>query len=149
MDWGLILSFAYSLVPIISVIGYGPQIMSVLKHEGKLENFPFSTWSIWMLTSVVSLAYGVFKLNDVLFIITALSCVIPNMLVIAAAVYKAQIFSRRSALKVNAGIHNYVNEIANQVHDERNQREYVQSSEHNWIITVDHALIPEQPQTIQ
>ena len=33
MDWGLIISSLYSLVPIIGVTAYGPQILAILKTE--------------------------------------------------------------------------------------------------------------------
>ncbi len=89
MDWGLILSFAYSLVPIIGVTAYGPQIIALLKHTDKLENFPFATWAIWLFTASVSLAYGAFKLQDVLFSITALSNMIPIIIVMIIAAYKS------------------------------------------------------------
>ncbi|MBL4803358.1 MAG: hypothetical protein JKY71_00710 [Alphaproteobacteria bacterium] len=94
MDWGLIISSLYSLVPIIGVTAYGPQILAILKTES-LQNFPFSTWAIWLFTGSVSFVYGTFKLQDLLFSITALSNVVPIAIIMALAAYKSGFFLRR------------------------------------------------------
>ncbi len=94
MDWGLIISSLYSLVPIIGVTAYGPQIWALIKSE-TLQNFPFTTWAIWLFTGSVSFIYGAFKLQDLLFSITALSNVIPIAIVMALAAYKSGFFLRK------------------------------------------------------
>ena len=100
MDWGLILSCAYSLVPIIGVTAYGPQILALLKHDKKLENFPFATWAIWLFTGLISLAYGAFKLQDLLFSITCLTNIIPIMIVMTIAAYKSGLVSASRKQKI-------------------------------------------------
>lgn len=94
MDWGIIISSLYSLVPIIGFTAYGPQILALLKSE-TLQNFPFTTWAIWLFTGFISFIYGAFKLQDLLFSITALSNVIPILIVMALAAYKSGFFLRR------------------------------------------------------
>lgn len=149
MDWQTILTFIYSLVPMIGVSAYVPQIITLWKSKKKLENFQFATWSLWLFAASISVMYGVFKLQDLMFTITSLANAIPLAIVIVLACKRSGMSLNGAALKINARINPDIDQIADQMHDQGYEGEYVQGSKHNWIVTVDHAFIAQEPQTIQ
>jgi hypothetical protein len=66
----------YALVGLISIIGYSPQIMKLLKGAHASEDISIKTWTIWFFENSVAMAYGVFCLQDFIFcFITALDLV--------------------------------------------------------------------------
>lgn len=144
------LTFGYSVVPVIYVFGYGPQLRSLYLEKAKLENFPFATWFMWLFAAVISSAYGHLVVADNLITMTGLSNALPIMAVMILAAYKAELFkSRTSGLKVNARVNPDIHQIAYQMHNQANQREYVQRAQNDGVVAVNHTLIAEQSQTIQ
>lgn len=137
---------AYALVPVIVVCGYVPQIVCLLKTEYVSGSFAFSTWILWLASSSITLAYTAVYIQDALLSITALLNVAPISAIIAIASWK---HLRRPRFKVDARIDHHINDIAHQMHHQRDEREYIQSPQNDGIIAIDHALIPEQPETVQ
>ncbi len=137
---------AYALVPIIAVGAFIPQTISVIKAKESLESFSFTAWGVWQISGLISLAYGVFHLQDFMFILTSSASVFCNALVLSIATYKVLCCPR---FKVDTRIDHHIDNIADQMHDQRDEREYIQGAEYDRIIAIDHALIPKQPQTIQ
>ena len=64
-------STLYPLVAICAFSGFVPQILKLFKTQSRSENMSISTWSIWCLCWIVSLGYGFFCLNDLLFCLTS------------------------------------------------------------------------------
>ena len=59
----------YALAPILSSLGYLPQIRKVLRsapHE--VRGISIQAWFLWLGNALVAVAYGVIKLHDTLFI---------------------------------------------------------------------------------
>ena len=142
-DWVLI--FSYSFVPVINFAGYIPKMVSMYKSQGPVENFAYPMWILWFFGTLISLAYGVFHLADNLFCAATLANSIPIAGILGLAFYK----SCGPRFEVDTRIDHHVNQIADQMHDQRNQRKDIQCAQHNRVITINDALIPEQPQTIQ
>ena len=136
----------YALVPVIATGAFIPQIIKLLKPETGLDGISFGAWWAWMLSATISLIYGVFYLHDFMFILSSSVAFFFNIVVLVLAHIKQL---RGPRLKIDSRIDHDINNIADQMHDQGYKREYIQSSQHNRIITVNHALIPEQPQTIQ
>lgn len=145
MSYESLLIAAYALVPIIGVIGYGSQIISLLKVKGPLQGFSCATWSVWLFSWMISLVYGAFKLGDVMFCVAALANIVPIIAIIAIALYK----SRSPALEINARINQHIDQIANQVHYEGDQRINIKRAEDDRIIAVNDTFIAQESKTIQ
>lgn len=61
-----ILTAAYASVGIISAFGYWPTIKDVYFRKKPSANI--NTYAVWTVTTGISLLYGIFILNDFLFI---------------------------------------------------------------------------------
>lgn len=149
-----VLTYSYSLVPIIYVCGYGPQLRSLYLQETKLENFPFATWFMWLVAATVSGLYGHMVVSDTLITVSGLSNVFPIMTVMLYAAYKAELFIPPRPLyiarrKIDTRVNHHIDEIADQMHNQGYEGEYVQGSKHNWVVAVDHAFIAQESKTIQ
>lgn len=87
--------FIYPLTAMIGMMGYVPQISTLLKVAGVPEGFSLHTWLVWLFTSLVTMIYGIFHLQDVTFSSVAIANFLLNGLVVAIVVYK---YSRYSSL---------------------------------------------------
>ena len=110
MEFDNLLIYSYSFVPIIGLVGYVPQIISLIKMREKLESFPMAMWGLWFAASVISLLYGVFHLQDTLFSITAGSNTIAIAIVMSLATYRLLDLSR---FKIDARIYHHIDHITN------------------------------------
>ena len=117
-----VLTSLYAFVPVVGVCAYVPQIMVLLRLKEPVQHFPFSTWFLWLFAGIVSLAYGAFKLGDLLFCLAAVANVVPIMIVLLLAAYKSHGF----AFKINTRVDHDVDDIADQMHDQGYKCEYVQ-----------------------
>lgn len=137
---------AYGLVPVISTGAFVPQIVALAKSDGELKNFSFAAWSTWLLSAIISVFYGVFYLQDFMFILASSVACFFNVIIITLAAYKAL---GRPRFKIDARIDHHIDNITHQMHDQRDQRKDIQRPQNDRIITVNNALIAQQPQTIQ
>lgn len=64
-------AFAYSLVALINVVSYFPQILSLIKARSRSVNVSISSWVMWALSYVLSVGYGLFCLGDMKFVIVS------------------------------------------------------------------------------
>ena len=78
-----IITIAYIFMTGLSLYGYWPQIKLLLTSPGPAKDLSLQTWSIWALEGVVGLAYGIYHLEDAVFIAVAAADVL-LMAVIAA-----------------------------------------------------------------
>ena len=62
--------FLYPVVVLVSIIGYIPQIKELIFAKQPLKGISISSWLIWLLSSGLSLGYGVFHLHDLMFCLT-------------------------------------------------------------------------------
>lgn len=67
-----IIHFLYSTIVVIAVFGYIPQLYKLWKSDGDSKDVSLMTWSIWLYTWIVSLAYGILVLEDLKFCIVAI-----------------------------------------------------------------------------
>jgi PQ loop repeat len=63
----MILDLLYSLVIIVNIIAYMPQILELWRTKSDCRNFDLRTWFLWIGTSAISLAYAVYRVNDLKF----------------------------------------------------------------------------------
>ncbi len=55
---------AYALVGMVSAVGYGPQIWTLIVSTGRSKGTPISTWSLWAIEACVTFAYAIFILKN-------------------------------------------------------------------------------------
>lgn len=82
------LTFAYSFIPLVGMMGYVPQIKTLLLPETRGFSISLSTWFLWLATWIISLGYGVFCLEDFLFSLTSTMNIAGHILVISLVLYK-------------------------------------------------------------
>lgn len=61
----------YPLVVVISIIGYLPQIQKLMFATRRAQNVSLSSWALWLVSGTLSLGYGVYVLEDLMFILTS------------------------------------------------------------------------------
>ncbi|MBU6234498.1 MAG: hypothetical protein KGQ41_01525 [Alphaproteobacteria bacterium] len=57
------------MVAIVSLAGYLPQIVALIKAKSPHDNISLQSWYTWVFTYCISLGYGLFHLHDTLFIV--------------------------------------------------------------------------------
>lgn len=81
----------YPLVAVVSLIGYAPQILKLIRAKTPEDGISLSSWWTWVFTYVISLGYGIFHLKDALFIINTAFGLIAILAVIGLVVYNRHI----------------------------------------------------------
>lgn len=61
----------YPLVVVISIIGYLPQIQKLMFATRRAQNVSLSSWALWLVSGTLSLGYGVYVIQDFMFILTS------------------------------------------------------------------------------
>lgn len=82
----------YPLVAVIAFVGYMPQLKVILFAQCALGNISVTTWIIWASTWAISFGYGITKLHDVMFCVTAGMNLSVHFCIIAAVLYKRMVF---------------------------------------------------------
>jgi len=77
-----IIDFLYSLIAIVAIIGYTPQIIQLWRSKTDSKDVSLLTWGIWMGTWIISLLYGVFELGDMKFTLVAIINLIGHVFII-------------------------------------------------------------------
>lgn len=77
----------YPLVSIISLSAFLPQIKTLLAATGPSRDIALSSWYLWTFASIVSLLYGVFKLQDMMFTVTTVLAVVMNVTIVGLVIY--------------------------------------------------------------
>ncbi len=77
-----IIGFLYSLVGVVALIGYTPQIITLWKSKTPSTDVSIPTWLIWLSTWLVSLTYGIVELEDLKFCIIAIINIFGHLMVI-------------------------------------------------------------------
>jgi uncharacterized protein with PQ loop repeat len=66
-----IIRYLYPAVTLVSIMGYIPQIYKLVIATRRPQNIALSSWSIWCVSSLVALLYGIYCLHDTVFIAMA------------------------------------------------------------------------------
>ena len=61
-----IIIVAYTIIGVISLVAYLPQIMTLWRSNSSSKDISLQTWSIWSLNALVSMFYAVFVLQDLI-----------------------------------------------------------------------------------
>jgi len=77
-----IIGFLYSLVGVVALIGYTPQIITLWKSKTSSKDVSISTWLIWLSTWCISLTYGIVELADLKFCIIAVINIVGHLIII-------------------------------------------------------------------
>lgn len=63
----LIITFLYSAVGVATLIGYIPQIIQLVRVKTKRHMVSIPSWSLWTITSLISLLYAIVVIQDLIF----------------------------------------------------------------------------------
>ena len=88
MTEGELFTFLYPVVPLIGLMGFLPQIFTLIKITEAPNTISVSTWSIWTMTWLISFGYAVFAMHDTLFAVTCGMNLVGHILIIALTIYK-------------------------------------------------------------
>jgi uncharacterized protein with PQ loop repeat len=78
----------YPIVGIISVSAFVPQIISLLKAISPPVNVSIKSWLLWSIGAFISLGYGFFFLEDVMFTVTAITNFTLNLFVLSLLIHR-------------------------------------------------------------
>ena len=82
------LSILYSLNGLIIGTAFLPQIVTLMKDRSGAVSTSISSWLIFTIVSVISLAYGMAKLHDALFIYCSAVSVLGNGAILILSIYR-------------------------------------------------------------
>ncbi|MDE3016210.1 MAG: hypothetical protein KGI29_04725 [Pseudomonadota bacterium] len=82
------LSALYSLNGLIVGAAFLPQVITLLKDRSGAVAISISSYLIFNVIGLISLAYGVLKLHDALFIFYCVISVVGNLVVLGLAIYR-------------------------------------------------------------
>lgn len=81
----------YSCVPVVTIVAYTPQILTLLRAPGPSNDICLRSWLLWAIAGCVTLGYGVFCLHDRTFcIVTALN-LLPMLMILGIVLYNRHI----------------------------------------------------------
>ena len=63
-----LIAVLFALTGFVSIVGYLPQLYTLLRSTGRSIAVSIHTWIIWTADSVIALLYGIFELQDTLYI---------------------------------------------------------------------------------
>ncbi len=82
------IGYLYSTIGVITAFGYLPQVLALIRAQTKCEEVSLRAWIIWEYTSIVSLLYGLFELNDLKFTLVNTVNTFFVSLIVAIIIYK-------------------------------------------------------------
>ncbi|MGH1457002.1 MAG: hypothetical protein ACRBDI_09495 [Alphaproteobacteria bacterium] len=92
------IGFLYSLVGIIALFGYLPQIITLTKAKTPCLDVNIQTWCIWLTSWVISLIYGIIELHDLKFSAVALINVAGHCGILFTTIYKRKKYSKEETI---------------------------------------------------
>ena len=81
------ITLAYSIMGVISCLGYAPQIWTLVVSKGRSLGTPISTWSLWGVEAIASLLYAVRLLKDPIVITFATIDVLAAFIIVGLTIY--------------------------------------------------------------
>ncbi len=88
MTFETLVILGFAAVPFIEFSGYIPKLIETHNHKGPIKNFSYRMWSIWLMSGLISLVYGVFHLQDFLFTVCVMFNLAPVAAILGYALYK-------------------------------------------------------------
>lgn len=126
MDLSLIFEYLYPIVPAIALIGYGPQIIAALRANDDMRNISLLTWFVWLGTWAIGFGYSSITMADIMLSLTAGINLALHILFIGIVLYKRSFYAVNLTSppcgKIDTGINFHIDEVAHQMHDQRDQR---------------------------
>ena len=102
MDTVAKLFFAlYPLAGIAFIIGYIPQILTLMRAKSPPENISITSWVIWLVGSVLSLGYVHFHLSDFMMVATTLLTLSLSLTVLGLTIYNKSYRFRHQELTLD------------------------------------------------
>ena len=86
-----LITIAYIVMTGIALYGYWPQIKLLLTCTGPARDVSLQTWSVWALDGFVGVAYGVYQLEDAVFIAVAVIDLILTLMIAVLILCKRSI----------------------------------------------------------
>lgn len=80
-------TFLYPLVALISILGYLPQIRSLLSAERQAQAMSIRCWVLWSVANFISFGYSTFALQDFLLSATSLLNMTMSLVVTVLIIY--------------------------------------------------------------
>lgn len=152
-DLSYVFGGIYPIVPLIAFIGFCPQLFFAYKAQSALKSISILTWLIWLGSWCIAFGYSALTIKDPMLTFTAGLNIVTHVMLIGVIVFKrmkyAEIVILPAGLEINAGVNIHINQIADEVHDQRYQCKEIERSKHNGIIAIDDALIAEQAKAIE
>lgn len=90
-----IIGFLYSLVGVIALIGYMPQIITLWKAKNPCTDVSIPTWLIWISTWIVSLIYGITELGDIKFSMIATINIVGHAIIIGLTLKNRYFYAKQ------------------------------------------------------
>ncbi|MGE4312755.1 MAG: PQ-loop domain-containing transporter [Pseudobdellovibrionaceae bacterium] len=61
------LSVLYSAIGFIGICAYLPQILKIIRTDGRCEDLSLQSWSIWFASSLITTLYAALQVKDTLY----------------------------------------------------------------------------------
>ncbi|MDP7141687.1 MAG: hypothetical protein QF692_02015 [Alphaproteobacteria bacterium] len=100
MTEGEFFTYIYPVVPLVGLIGFLPQMITLLKLSDVPKSISLMTWYIWTATWAISFGYAVFALQDGLFALTSGMNLVCHVLIISVTLYKRNRYLAREEAAV-------------------------------------------------
>ncbi len=55
---------SYSFVFMVGLTGYVPQLWNLIRTRRRAESISLTTWTVWLISWIISFGYGYFSLGD-------------------------------------------------------------------------------------
>lgn len=89
--WENLFLYLYPLVGVATVFGYMPQIIALIRSNTPQDGLALSSWVLWVVTQTITVGYGVFQLNDWMFIVSSTASLVMMLAVVVLVVYNRHI----------------------------------------------------------
>ncbi len=102
----MLIDILYSMVIVVNVLAYVPQILKLLHARSDCREISLQTWTLWLATALITIAYAALRVNDPKFIIASLangSCIaIVTVLILRARLsYNAKTSPQTQTTRTN------------------------------------------------
>lgn len=87
----------YPLVAVLATVGYLPQIIRLLRAQCPEDKMSLLAWGTWVITYAISLGYGVFHLQDTMYIVVTALGLVCICIICLLLLYNRHVRFRKSA----------------------------------------------------
>ena len=77
----------YPLVAFISFSGYVPQIIKLARAKSPVDGISLQSWCTWIANCIISMGYGFFPLQDLMFVATMGTSMTSMLIVVSLVLY--------------------------------------------------------------